>query len=98
KFRYQRKLMDGGTTEATAYDLLGYESGAACLALGNYHNAGPNDRIAAETIHLGDVEGLARLFVAMAENTKRVEGVHADAVKRWRRIAKDAAARLRAGR
>lgn len=98
KFRYQRKLMDGGTTEATAYDLLGYESGAACLALGNYHNAGPNDRIAAETIHLGDVEGLARLFVAMAQNTKRVESVHADAVKRWRGIARDAAARLRAGR
>ncbi|MCK9486934.1 MAG: hypothetical protein M0R73_09625 [Dehalococcoidia bacterium] len=98
KFQYQRKLMDGGTTEATAYDLLGYESGAACLALGNYHNAGPNNRIAVETIHLGDVEGLARLFVAMAQNTRRVESVHADAVKRWRGIAKDAASRLRAGR
>ncbi len=98
KFRYQRKLMDGGTTEATAYDLLGYESGAACLALGNYHNAGPNNRIAAETIHLGDVEGLARLFVAMGQNTRRVEEVYATSVKRWRGIAKDAAARLRAGR
>ncbi len=97
-FRYQRKLMDGGTTEATAYDLLGFESGAACLALGNYHNAGPDGRIAAETIHLGDVEGLARLFVAMAQNTRRVESVHADAVKRWRGIAKDAATRLKAGR
>ncbi|MQC18098.1 MAG: M20/M25/M40 family metallo-hydrolase, partial [Chloroflexi bacterium] len=71
-FKFQRKLMDGGTTEATAYDLLGYEAGAACLALGNYHNMGPKERIAAETIHLGDVEGLARLFVAMAENTRRV--------------------------
>jgi putative aminopeptidase FrvX len=97
-FRFQRKLMDGGTTEATAYDLLGYESGAACLALGNYHNMGPKDRIAAETIHLGDVEGLARLFVAMAQNTRRVDEVHVTAVKRWRAIAKEAAGRLRAGR
>ena len=96
-FRFQRKLMDGGTTEATAYDLLGYESGAACLALGNYHNMGPDDRIAAETIHLGDVEGLARLFVAMGQNTRRVDEVHAAAVKRWRGIAKDAARRLERG-
>jgi len=94
-FQFQRKLMDGGTTEATAYDLLGYETGAACLALGNYHNAGPDDRIAAETIHLGDVEGLARMFIAMAQNTRRVDEVHATAVKRWRGIAKDAAAQLR---
>jgi putative aminopeptidase FrvX len=97
-FRYQRKLMDGGTTEATAYDLLGYESGAACLALGNYHNMGPESRVAAETIHLGDVEGLARLFVAMGQNTRRVDEVYATAQKRWRGIAKDAAKRLRAGR
>ena len=97
-FRYQRKLMDGGTTEATAYDLLGYESGAACLALGNYHNMGPGARVAAETIHLGDVEGLARLFVAMGQNTRRVDEVYATAQKRWRGIAKDAAKRLRAGK
>lgn len=97
-FRYQRKLMDGGTTEATAYDLLGYESGAACLALGNYHNMGPDSRVEAETIHLGDIEGLARLFVAMGQNTRRVDQVYADAQKRWRGIAKDAAKRLRAGR
>ncbi|MCK9495135.1 MAG: M20/M25/M40 family metallo-hydrolase [Dehalococcoidia bacterium] len=94
-FGFQRKLMDGGTTEATAYDLLGYESGAACLALGNYHNMGPNSRIAAETLHLGDVEGLARLFVAMGQNTRRVDEVYATAVKRWRGIAKDAASQLR---
>ncbi len=97
-FRYQRKLMDGGSTEATAYDLLGYESGAACLALGNYHNMGPESRVAAETIHLGDVEGLARLFVAMGQNTRRVDEVYATAQKRWRGIAKDAAKRLRAGK
>jgi len=96
-FRYQRKLMDAGTTEATAYDLMGYETGAACVALGNYHNAGPRGRIAAETVHLGDVEGLARLFERMARDTRRIDRVHTDAERRWQRIGREAAARLRAG-
>ncbi|MSQ42501.1 MAG: M20/M25/M40 family metallo-hydrolase [Dehalococcoidia bacterium] len=96
-FRYQRKLMDGGTTEATAYDLLGYETGAACVALGNYHNAGPRGRVAAETVHLGDVDGLARLFERMARDTRRVDAVHASAVRRWRAIGRDAVQRLRPG-
>jgi len=38
-FLYQRKLMDAGSTEATAFDLLGFETGAVCIALGNWHNA-----------------------------------------------------------
>ena len=96
-FRWQRKLMDGGTTEATAYDLMGYETGAACVALGNYHNAGPRGRVAAETVHLGDVDGLARLFERMARDTRRLDAVHASAVRRWRAIGRDAAQRLRAG-
>jgi putative aminopeptidase FrvX len=97
-FTFQRKLMDGGTTEATAYDLMGFETGAACIALGNYHNAGPKGRIAAETVHLGDIDGLARLFVAMAQNTGRIEQVHRAAQRRWQQIGLDAAKRLRAGR
>ena len=56
----------GGTTEATAYDLLGYETGAACLALGNYHNAGPRGRVAAETVSfLTDHEKHARTREAL---------------------------------
>src|SRR5690606_2912768 len=97
-FRYQRKLMDGGTTEATAYDFMGLETGAACVALGNYHNAGPRGRIAAETVHLGDIDGLAELFVRMASETKRIDSVHAEARKRWQQIGRDAAQRLRTER
>lgn len=96
-FKYQRKLMDGGTTEATAYDLMGYETGAACMALGNYHNAGPRGRVAAETIHLGDLEGLARLFERMARDTRRLEAVESDARKRWAGIGAEAGKRLKAG-
>ena len=97
KFRYQRKLMDGGTTEATAYDLMGYETGAACMALGNYHNAGPTGRVEPETVHLGDVEGLARLFERMARDTRRVDAVESDARKRWAGIGAEAGKRLKAG-
>ena len=67
QFHYQRALMDGGTCDSTVFHAFGYETGAICLALGNYHNmletpipgnapeiptAGP--MIASETIHLGD--------------------------------------------
>jgi putative aminopeptidase FrvX len=95
EFRYQRKLMDGGTTEATAYDFMGFETGAACVALGNYHNGGPDGRIAAETVHLDDIDGLAELFIRMAGETKRIDAVHAEARKRWQRIGREAAAQLR---
>jgi putative aminopeptidase FrvX len=43
EFRFQRRLMDGGTCEASAFGLAGYR--AVCLAfpLANYHNVGPAD-------------------------------------------------------
>ena len=91
KFRYQRKLMDAGTTEATAFDLLGYETGAACLALGNWHNAGPKGRVRAETVHLGDLESLVRLCEAMVAGVPRFQLVVDGATKRWRGIAKEVA-------
>jgi putative aminopeptidase FrvX len=94
-FRFQRKLMDGGTTEATAYDLLGYETGAACIALGNYHNAGARGRVRAETIDLGDLEGLVRLFERMHAELPRYERTVREAEQRWDRIGRDAERRLR---
>ncbi|MEZ4501301.1 MAG: hypothetical protein R3C39_01610 [Dehalococcoidia bacterium] len=95
-FRYQRKLMDGGTTEATAYDLYGYETGAACIALGNYHNAGAKNRVAPETVHLGDLEGLVRLFLRMNETLPRYETYLPEMTKRFDRLGREAASTLRA--
>ena len=40
--------MSGGTCEATAYQEFGFQTAAVCVALGNYHNCGPRNRIAAE--------------------------------------------------
>ncbi|MSP22846.1 MAG: M20/M25/M40 family metallo-hydrolase [Dehalococcoidia bacterium] len=95
-FAFQRKLMDGGVTEATAYDLLGYETGAACVALGNYHNAGSRGRVAAETIHLRDLDGLARLCVRMAETVPRYAAYLPEMRKRLDRLGREGASRLRA--
>ena len=63
---HQRALMQGGTCEATAYALFGYRTAAMCVALGNYHNCGPHDRIAAEYVSLADTLGMAQVCVAAA--------------------------------
>jgi endoglucanase len=74
-FKYQRKLMDGGTCNSTAFLAWGYDAAALCVALGNYHNmtvkgeVGWDDGgkagkgIASETIHIGDFLGMVRLLV-----------------------------------
>lgn len=41
-FNWQRKLMPGGTCEASAYQALGYTATCLCLPLGNYHNMKPS--------------------------------------------------------
>lgn len=94
-FRYQRKLMDGGTTEATSYDLYGYETGAACIALGNYHNAGPRGRVAAETVHLGDLEGLVQLFERMHAEVPGFARSLPALLRRFDRLGREAGPRLR---
>ena len=65
RFRWQRRLMDGGTCESTAYQLFGYRCAALCVPLGNYHNMSDRGRIAVESIRLSDLVGLARLFEGM---------------------------------
>ena len=96
-FRFQRRLMDGGVTEATPYDLYGYETGAACIALGNYHNAGPRGRVRAETVHLGDLEGLVRLFERMHQTVPRYERYLPALLERYDGLARAARSRLREG-
>ena len=60
----QRCLMSGGTCEATAYQLYGYRSAGLCVALGNYHNCGPDTQIASEFVSVDDVAGMVRLMTA----------------------------------
>ncbi|NNL64882.1 MAG: hypothetical protein HKP30_01440 [Myxococcales bacterium] len=65
RFRFQRRLMDGGTCESTAFQLHGLRCAGMCLPLGNYHNMSERGRIAVETIRLSDCVGLVRFFEGM---------------------------------
>jgi endoglucanase len=68
KQHHQRCLMAGGTCEGTAFQTYGYRTGALCIALGNYHNCAPDDRIDTEYISLSDMVGLIELCVTIAQD------------------------------
>jgi hypothetical protein len=73
-FRYQRKLMDGGACESTAFCAYGYEAAGVCLALGNYHNMNKREkRIEREYIHVEDLAHMIRMFVALASKRRGYE-------------------------
>lgn len=73
---HQRKLMDGGACEATAFGAHGYQATGLCLALGNWHNRGNLDRVEAgetsaavpmlEEISIDDFHGLVDLLLLAA--------------------------------
>lgn len=68
KIPHQRALMQGGTCEATAYALYNYRTAAMCVALGNYHNCGPSDRIAPEFVSVDDSVAMADLCIALSRS------------------------------
>jgi len=70
-FTFQRKLMDGGTCESSAYCTLGYEATGLCVALGNYHNVdAKRKKLGPEYIDLNDFVGTVKWFVALACSTR----------------------------
>lgn len=72
RFLYQRKLMDGGTCESSAYCALGYDATGICVALGHYHNMNTRTRkLAPEYISLNDFHALTQWFVALATTRHR---------------------------
>ena len=75
-FKWQRKLMPGGTCEATAFSTYGYRSTCLCLPLGNYHNMVDIDavlggrrpaQVGPEFISVADFHGLIDMLVVCAE-------------------------------
>jgi hypothetical protein len=58
--------MQGGTCEATAFQVYGYRTTGLCIALGNYHNCGPDETIASEYVSIEDAMGMIRLCAAAA--------------------------------
>jgi putative aminopeptidase FrvX len=66
-FRFQRRLMDGGACEATAFCAAGYRSSGLALPLGNYHNAADEGGgLAAEHVLIADYVTEVRLLAALA--------------------------------
>jgi endoglucanase len=75
KFKWQRKLMPGGTCEATTFSAFGHQSTCLCLPLGNYHNMIDIDgvladkrsaKIGPEFISIDDYHGLIQMLVLCA--------------------------------
>ena len=67
EFRYQRKLMDGGACEATAFCASGYRASGLAVPLGNYHNAGDDGPgIRPETVLVSDWLAEVQLLIELA--------------------------------
>ena len=67
-FKWQRRLMPGGTCEASAFGAFGRTAACLCLPLANYHNMDERTgRIAAESISVADFRDLVRLLVAVGQ-------------------------------
>src|SRR4051812_48022128 len=62
----QRALMSGGTCEATAYQEFGFTTCAVCVALGNYHNCAPHNRIRPEYVSTTDALSMLTLLTEAA--------------------------------
>lgn len=72
---FQRRLMDGGTCEATAFGLSGYRSVGFAFPLGNYHNVGPR-AVGAEFIAEKDFIDGIHLLSAFAARGVDPAGAH----------------------
>lgn len=78
KGKHQRRIMDGGSCEATATTAYGLPSIGISIPLGNYHNqsfeGGPDSRgpmgPAPEFVHLDDVKGMYVLCKSLIEDKK----------------------------
>lgn len=68
-FKYQRRVMDGGTCEATAFNCFGFQVAGISIPLFNYHNITPKHaRPEPEAVAAHDVEGVAKLACALMRN------------------------------
>lgn len=96
-FDFQRKLMDGGTCEATAFCATGYRASGLALPLANYHNMGIDRHgaptIGAESVKAKDFFGEVRLLIELCRATP-VEGASKAYAGSWKLAASKAASRL----
>lgn len=94
EFRFQRALMGGGSCEATAFQEYGYRCAALCVALGNYHNSGSENRIAPEYVSVPDAHGMLELLVEIAHQMPQREALTGRLLVRLEKLATEARSRL----
>lgn len=73
----QRCLLDGGSCEASAYQLYGYRSVAASIGLGNYHNCAPDGTVQCEYVSLDDYANMVRLCVKVVQDPAKSDPARA---------------------
>jgi endoglucanase len=95
-FSFQRALMSGGTCEATAYQEYGFQTGAVCVALGNYHNCAPRNRIVEEYIDISDACTMVDLLVEAARNMPRFKQLTNKLPARLEKMRREAISKLKA--
>ncbi len=93
--QFQRGLMAGGTCEATAYQEFGFQAAAVCVALGNYHNCAPENRIRTEFVAVSDVSDMVQLLVAAARQMPAYSKLVGKLRVRLRRMCRKAQSELR---
>jgi hypothetical protein len=87
--------MSGGTCEATAYQECGYPCAAVCVALGNYHNCAPEDRIAEESVSASDAISMAELLMEGAVQMKNFQKLTKRLPARLEKYAREAVRNLK---
>lgn len=93
-FQWQRALMSGGTCEATAYQEMGFQTTAVCVALGNYHNCTDDGKIAEEYVSLSDACGMVRLLTEAAREMGRYKTLVACLPERLAKLRREAVKKL----
>ena len=74
-FKYQRRLMDGGTCESSVYGAYGYRAAGLCLALGNYHNVNWDKmKLGPEYVDVNDYLGMVHLLRTLVVSGFPAEG------------------------
>ena len=76
-FKWQRKLMDGGSCEATAFCAYGFRASGVALPLGNYHNqafrADGSKTIGPEHVVVDDYLAEVKLLTELAQHPEWLE-------------------------
>lgn len=85
-FLFQRRLMDGGSCEATALDLFEIKTTGIAVPLGNYHNQGVKGP-APEIVDIRDVENARTLCTHFALHM--IKGKFANKAKRKANLQKN---------